>query len=205
MMRFILMAMLALALPAQAADYPFNGFFSVGPPTNSGETQSAEEARNNCANAFFYQKADGRFAYFVIDRAAFETTGVPSYALTQEATCNFDAATQSEDCQDKRSVYGESGEIDFATLYQSIGQDKLVFRGFASLAEMQSYVKGQNSEVGTPFEAYRCPFREDQIARYLTAELTKMTADEVMKVLVLAPNAENTAFLKRVLKVILGG
>jgi hypothetical protein len=204
MNRFVLVAGFMFVVPANAADYPYSGAYSFGPPVSAGQTQTLAQARNNCASSFFIQKRDGTVLNYVLNGPDFEKTGKPSYDVTLEASCRFDEKSQSEFCQQKRSIYSTEGSDGFATLYLSIAKDKIEFRTFGTPADIQTYLQDKTTDIGTSFIAYACPFSEEQIAPFLKEGLTTLEVPQVESATVLEPTPENTLLMERVLKVIAG-
>lgn len=84
--RAAFLALLLAALPAQAGDYPFSGFFS-SQPADVGP----DDAQLSCAYSFFRQNPDGTFIGYEIDKPAFLTDGTLRYERYGEGVCIVDA------------------------------------------------------------------------------------------------------------------
>jgi hypothetical protein len=192
-------------LPTHATDYPWTGVYNQGQPTTLEVQTPPEQVRMNCAFTFFIQTADGRSMNYVIDRAAFEKTGKPSYAVLMDVSCNFNPKTNSDVCKVNRSGYGsDESTSEFATIFTSITKDVITYRTFSSGAEMQAALKKKDDKAGTPFKAYACPFRAEQVKPFLTDAMTTLDGSQLPDVTLPEPTPENQSAMKRILAIIAG-
>ena len=81
------------ATTAFAADYPFSGFFTFTPPS-----ETPEKSQLHCGYSFFIQGKDGTYVSYHLDLPRFLADGTVSFVEYGRGICSGGAGAQVEIC-----------------------------------------------------------------------------------------------------------
>lgn len=152
------------AAPALAADYPFQGHFTVA---GAGESPDGLDV-NRCALNFFVQDRSGDFVAYHVDLDHFKATGGLRYVIFQRGRCSYDAGTRIETCTLSFDTDQNMQGKTFIDVIEQITPTHVKTRAFDDLAQAEAFAASGKSEGDFPITYFSCPFDQAKIAGALT-------------------------------------
>jgi hypothetical protein len=152
------------AAPALAADYPFQGYFTVA---GAGESPDGLDV-NRCALNFFVQDRSGDFVAYHADLDHFKATGGLRYVIFQRGRCSYDAGTRIETCTLSFDTDQNMQGKTFIDVIEQITPTHVKTRAFDDMAQAEAFAASGKSEGDFPITYFSCPFDEAKIAGALT-------------------------------------
>lgn len=164
----------ALAIPgaANAADYPYSGFFGSQPAE-----VSHEDTRLACAYTFLHQEADGWFVGYIIDKPAYDADGTIRYDEDARGRCTIAGAVET--CTMTASRDADEIGFSYYNVIESIDADSVVFAMFDDLDGAERYAESGEGE-GLGHERFaRCDGFEANIGSRLVKAFSEMPDDDL--------------------------
>lgn len=160
----VLVSAVSCAAPALAADYPFQGYFTVA---GAGESPDGLDV-NRCALNFFVQDRSGDFVAYHADLDHFKATGGLRYVIFQRGRCSYDAGTRIETCTPSFDTDQNMQGKTFIDVIEQITPTHVKTRAFDDLAQAEAFAASGKSEGDFPITYFSCPFDQAKIAGALT-------------------------------------
>ena len=158
------MSAVSCAAPAVAADYPFQGHFTVA---GSGESSDGLDV-NRCALNFFVQDKSGNFVAYHVDFDHFKATGGLRYVIFQRGRCSYDAGKRIETCTLSFDTDQNMQGKTFIDVIEQITPTHVKTRAFDDQAAAEIFSASGKSEGDFPITYFSCPFDQAKIAGALT-------------------------------------
>jgi hypothetical protein len=166
-LRFLALAFVSAvscAAPALAADYPFQGHFTVA---GAGESPDGLDV-NRCALNFFVQDRSGDFVAYHVDFDHFKATEELRYVIFQRGRCSYDAGTRIETCTLSFDTDLNMQGKTFIDVIEQITPTHVKTHAFDEMAQAEAFAASGKSEGDFPITYFRCPFDAAKIAGALT-------------------------------------
>jgi hypothetical protein len=196
-----LAALLAGAVSAGAADYPYSGRLTLTP---SGI--SAEQAQYYCAYNFFNQKKDGSFTGYHLDLARFRSEGTVKYLTYQKGTCTLDAGASIESCLMRFDTDPEMQGRTFIDFFRVLESGVIAIFYFESIEGAREFAATGDTSRESDAQFVQCDDPGGKsVDKYLTDDASRLSPEERYGLTGPEMNSENLETMKRVIDAISAG
>jgi hypothetical protein len=179
-------AVLSFTPNANAADYPYRGYFTFQTGLEKPEFMQAK-----CAYSFYKQNSDGTGTDYILDEKTYASSGKVQYLIYAENSCVFDPINQTDRCD--QTVYTNNGSTksNSRDVLKRLTDESFVNIFFNTELELKFYLQSQTKEIPSwiypsaqQIFSKRCEgFDDTTLNGHLTSVQNKSTLDELSNIL----------------------